>query len=163
MPCEPAPRRRAQQRLAQILNAAEGVFAQADFRGANMAAIAAAAGLPKAILHCYFGTKEALYTELLDNILSLWLSATAPIRPEADPAFALESYIRDKMQCPGSVRWPRGSPPMKCCTGAQYLRSHLAGPLRRRAAEKSAVLQGWMDQGRMRPVIPLIFSLQSGR
>ena len=44
-----------------ILKAAEKVFAEAGFGGATMQLIADLAGLPKANLHYYFPTKEALY------------------------------------------------------------------------------------------------------
>ena len=50
---------------ALILAAAERVFAGAGFGGATMAAIAEAAGLPKANLHYYFGSKQALCRTVL--------------------------------------------------------------------------------------------------
>ena len=61
---------------AAILSAAETVFARAGFGGATMAEIAARAGLPKANLHYYFRSKQALYRAVLHNILSLWLADT---------------------------------------------------------------------------------------
>lgn len=158
----PGPRARQRQaRIAQILAAAEHVFAEAGFAGASMSALAAAAGLPKANLHYYFGTKEALYTTLLDNILALWLSATDGIHPEAEPAEALSAYVRAKM------RWSRERPQAsrvfanEVLHGAPYLRSQLAGPLRALVREKSAVLEGWIAAGRMAPVDPphLFFSI----
>lgn len=159
-PAGPRARQR-QARIAQILSAAERVFAEAGFEGASMSGLAAAAGLPKANLHYYFGTKEALYTTLLDSILTLWLSATDDIRPEAEPATALAAYIRAKM------RWSRERPEAsrvfanEVLHGAPYLRSHLAGPLRALVREKSAVLEGWIAAGRMAPVDPphLFFSI----
>lgn len=153
--------RQRQARIAQILAGAERVFAEAGFEGTSMSELAAAAGLPKANLHYYFGTKEALYTTLLDSILALWLSATDSIRPEAEPAEALTAYIRAKM------RWSRERPQAsrvfanEVLHGAPYLRSHLAGPLRALVREKSAVLEGWIAAGRMAPVDPphLFFSI----
>src|SRR5260370_24993000 len=50
-----------QANVARILDAAERVFAESGFAGATMAQIAAASGLPKANLHYYFGTTDALY------------------------------------------------------------------------------------------------------
>src|SRR3546814_3871367 len=46
---------------ALILAAAEEVFATQGYRGATTAAIAQKAGLPKANVHYYFGTKATLY------------------------------------------------------------------------------------------------------
>ena len=77
-PRAPDGRRRATKRRrseARILAAAEAVFAEAGFSGATTAAIAERAGLPKANLHYYFRTKEALYRRVLENILDLWLGA----------------------------------------------------------------------------------------
>jgi TetR/AcrR family transcriptional regulator len=142
------------KRLDHILATAERVFAEAGFEGASMAELAAASGLPKANLHYYFGTKEALYTALLDSILDLWLSATDSIRPEADPAQALEAYIRTKML------WSRTRPfaskvfANEVLHGATHLQSYLAGPLRALVQEKSRVVQGWIDAGRMQPIDP---------
>ena len=143
-----------QQRIGHILAAAERVFAEAGFEGASMSGLAAAAGLPKANLHYYFGTKEALYTALLDSILTLWLSATDSIRPENDPAEALTAYIRAKMH------WSRTRPyaskvfANEVLHGAPYLGSYLAGELRALVQEKSRVLEGWIAEGRMEPVDP---------
>lgn len=146
--------RQRQARLAQILKAAERVFADAGFEGASMAGIAAAAGLPKANLHYYFGSKEALYQALLRSILDLWLSATDAIQPDADPAEALAAYIRAKM------RWSRLRPHAsrvfanEVLHGAPYLQSYLAGNLRALVQDKGKVIEGWIAAGRMRPVDP---------
>ena len=92
-----APRRKEHIRhaaVADILLAAEGIFARAGFSGATMADIAERAGLPKANLHYYFRTKAALYRAVLDHTLSLWLAETDGIRNDAHPATALGDYIR---------------------------------------------------------------------
>ena len=96
-----APRRKEHIRhaaVADILLAAEQVFARAGFSGATMAEIADRAGLPKANLHYYFRTKAALYRAVLDHTLTLWLAETDGIRRDAHPATALGDYIRAKMR-----------------------------------------------------------------
>ena len=80
-----------------ILRAAERVFARAGFGGATMADIADEAGLPKANLHYYFGSKRELYRAVLDVTMHDWLAPLEAITPEADPAEALARYIRLKM------------------------------------------------------------------
>lgn len=156
----PRARQRAARR-SQILAAAERIFAEKGFEGASMAAIAAAAGLPKANLHYYFGTKEALYAALLREVLALWLSATEAIRPESDPAEALTAYVRAKME------WSRSRPlasrvfANEVLHGAPVLEAEFAGPMRALVEEKSRVLQGWIEAGRMAPIAPrhLFFAL----
>ena len=63
--------RRENERL--ILDAAERVFAEAGFGGATMQLIADMAGLPKANLHYYFGSKAVLYQAVLARTLRDWL------------------------------------------------------------------------------------------
>jgi len=54
---------------AAILEAAEGVFAEAGLGGARTDAIAARAGVNKALLYYYFKSKNALYYAILEEHL----------------------------------------------------------------------------------------------
>src|SRR5205809_223252 len=82
---------------ARILAAAERIFAETGYSGATTAAIAERAGLPKANLHYYFRTKEALYRRLIERILEEWLASGDQIRPDAAPAEAFSAYIAAKV------------------------------------------------------------------
>ncbi|MGR3812872.1 MAG: TetR/AcrR family transcriptional regulator, partial [Cognatishimia activa] len=62
---------RRQESETLILAAAEKVFAEAGYGGATMQLIADLAGLPKANLHYYFPTKEALYRQVVENIFQI--------------------------------------------------------------------------------------------
>ena len=79
---------------ARMLKAAEEVFAQTGFAGARTAQIAQRAGLPKANLHYYFRTKEAIYQRVLENVLEVWLGMGNSIQPGADPTEALDALHR---------------------------------------------------------------------
>ncbi|CAM8626390.1 AcrR Transcriptional regulator [Comamonadaceae bacterium] len=142
--------RRANEAL--ILSAAEKVFARAGFGGATMAAIAEASGLPKANLHYYFGSKEVLYRAVLAQILSDWLVPTHGITVDADPRTALEQYIRAKMEL--SAQRPDGSKVWanELLHGAPVVKELLATDLRQLTLEKAAVVQAWVDSGRIAPV-----------
>ena len=152
----PPPRRPpGSKRLAneaRILEAAEEVFATAGFSGARTAAIARRAGVPKANLHYYFGTKEALYRRLLENILEVWLGMGDSIRPEADPAQAFAAYIAAKVE--HSRRRPHASKVFanEMLHGAPQLRSYLRHALKRWVAAKARVIEGWVAAGRMAPI-----------
>src|SRR5215813_3447922 len=137
---------------ARILKAAEEVFATAGFAGARTAAIAQRAGVPKANLHYYFGTKEALYRRLLETILEVWLGMGESIRPEADPAQAFAAYIAAKVE--HSRRRPHASKVFanELLHGAPRLRGYFRGELRRWVAAKAKVIEGWVAAGRMAPV-----------
>ena len=132
-----------------ILQAAEQVFARAGFGGATMAAIAAASGLPKANLHYYFGSKEVLYRNVLAQILSDWLEPTSCITLNAEPRRAIEQYIRAKMAL-AKLR-PDGSKVFanELLHGAPVVKALLQTDLRDLVVSKAAVIQSWVDAGRM--------------
>ena len=135
-----------------ILQAAEKVFARAGFGGATMAAIAEAGSLPKANLHYYFGSKEVLYRAVLAHILHDWLEPTACITAGAEPRAAIEQYIRAKMAL-ARLR-PDGSKVFanELLHGAPVVKALLQTDLRELVVSKAAVIQGWVDAGRMADV-----------
>ena len=139
--------RQANEQL--ILEAAEKVFARAGFGGATMAAIAKASGLPKANLHYYFGSKEILYRAVLAQILHDWLEPTAFITADAEPQVAIEQYIRAKMAL-ARLR-PSGSKVFanELLHGAPVVKTLLETDLRELVVSKAAVIQDWVDTGRM--------------
>jgi TetR/AcrR family transcriptional regulator len=140
---------------ALILSAAEKVFARAGFGGATMATIAEASGLPKANLHYYFGSKEVLYRAVLARILSDWLVPTHGITADAEPRAAIEQYIRAKMAL--SAQRPDGSKVFanELLHGAPVVHGLLSTELRKMVLQKAAVVQSWVDAGRMAPVDPI--------
>lgn len=136
----------------RILGAGERVFARAGLQGATMAAIAEEAGLPKANLHYYFGSKVDLYRAVLARTLHDWLLPLDALQPEADPATALAGYIRAKMAL--SAQRPDASRVFanELLHGAAEVGDLMRGELRTMVREKAAVLDGWIAAGRMAPV-----------
>lgn len=139
---------------AAILDAAEAVFSRAGLGGATMAGIAAEAGVPKANLHYYFGTKEELYRAVLARILDLWLDAHEEIRADRPPAEAIAGFIRRKMalslQRPDASRVFANEMIHGAAHGGDYLRARLVPYIE----TKVAVLRGWIAEGRITPVDP---------
>ncbi len=135
-----------------ILEAAERVFARTGFAGATMAEIAAEASLPKPNLHYYFGNKGELYRAVLARTLHEWLVPADGITAQADPRAALEDYIRAKMAL--SARRPDGSRVFanELLHGAPVLGELLRTELRAMVRAKSAVIDGWIADGRMQAV-----------
>jgi TetR/AcrR family transcriptional regulator len=140
---------------AQILGGAERVFARAGFNGATMAEIAEAAGLPKANLHYYFGSKAELYRAVLANTLHEWLVPLDDLVPEADPREALERYIRAKMRM--SAERPDASRVFanELLHGAEVLGELIRGELRDTVRRKARVIERWVADGRMAAVDPV--------
>ena len=137
---------------AVILGAGERVFARAGFNGATMAAIADEAGLPKANLHYYFGSKHELYRAVLARTLHDWLVPMDSLVAEAEPRAALEGYIRAKMAM--SAQRPDASRVFanELLHGAEVVGELMRTELRAMVRRKVAVVDGWIAAGRMAPV-----------
>lgn len=146
----PGPKR--QQNEARILKAAEEVFATTRFSGARTAAIARRAGVPKANLHYYFGTKEVLYQRVLENILQVWLHMGDSIRADAEPAQALAAYVAAKIDY--SRRRPHASKVFanELLHGAPQIKGYLRRELKRWVDAKSKVIDAWIAKGKLAPV-----------
>ncbi len=144
--------RRENERM--ILDAAERVFAEAGYGGATMQLIADMAGLPKANLHYYFPTKEALYRQVVRNIFEIWLHAADSFDDAPGPVEGIGAYIEAKMAI--SRRHPYGSKvwASEVMHGAPVIQDYLETTLRDWTAGRMAVIQTWVDQGKMAPVDP---------
>lgn len=78
----------------RILAAARKEFIAKGLGGARMQAVAAEAGVNKALLHYYFRTKDNLYRKVLeDTIATVWGAIAADFRAQ-DPAKGLEPLLR---------------------------------------------------------------------
>lgn len=142
------------EREALILSAAEKVFAEAGFGGATMQLIADMAGLPKANLHYYFATKEELYRRVVRDIFEIWLHAADSMDAAAGPAEGIGAYIDAKMEI--SRRHPHGSKvwASEVMHGAPVIQDYLETTLRDWTEGRAALIQRWIDGGKMAPVDP---------
>lgn len=153
----PRPLRRNEiraQNEALILQAAEKVFAEAGFGGATMQLIADMAGLPKANLHYYFATKEELYRRVVQTIFEIWLHAADSMDGAETPAEGIGAYIEAKMEI--SRRHPNGSKvwASEVMHGAPVIQDYLETTLRDWTRGRAALIQRWIDEGKMAPVDP---------
>ncbi|MFZ9199332.1 MAG: TetR/AcrR family transcriptional regulator [Paracoccaceae bacterium] len=143
-----------QQNETLILQAAEKVFAEAGFGGATMQLIADMAGLPKANLHYYFPTKEALYRRVVQNIFEIWLHAAGSMDRAPGPVEGIGAYIDAKMEI--SRRHPDGSKvwASEVMHGAPVIQDYLETTLRDWTTGRAGLIQRWIDEGKMAPVNP---------
>lgn len=137
-----------------ILEAAEKVFAEAGFGGATMQLIADMAGLPKANLHYYFATKEDLYRRVVQQIFEIWLDAASSFDNAPGPVEGIGAYIDAKMDI--SRTHPHGSKvwASEVMHGAPVIQDYLETTLRDWTNGRIAVIQRWIDEGKMKPVNP---------
>jgi len=137
-----------------ILQAAEKVFAEAGFGGATMQLIADVAGLPKANLHYYFPTKEALYRMVVQDIFQVWLKAADIFDQASGPVEGIGAYIDAKMEI--SRRHPAGSKvwASEVMHGAPVIQDYLETTLEQWTNGRITVIQSWIDRGLMAPIDP---------
>ena len=127
-------------------------FALHGLRGATTKSIAERADLSKAQLHYYIESKEALYIELLQLVVSEWSRESFQER-DGDPAQMLASYVKRKLVF--SFREPLLSKMFanELISGAKVLRSMLTDP-RARANQVIDTLGKWIEDGKIRSLDP---------
>jgi TetR/AcrR family transcriptional regulator len=158
----PRPKSRIQQKNSHtILEAALDVFSASGFRGATLDQIAEGAGLSKPNLLYYFPSKEAIHQALLSQLLVTWLAPLREMNPDGEPLDEIMAYVRRKLDL--SRDFPRESRLFanEILQGGPRIRPVIEGDLCALVNDKAAVLQGWMDQGRIARVDPvhLVFSI----
>ena len=144
-----------------VLDAALGLFSRYGLHGTSVDQVAARAGVSKSNLLYYFVNKEELYVCVLRDLLQVWLAPLREFSAEQDPQRVIGDYIRRKLAA------SRDSPDasrlfcLEIVQGAPLLRDELGRELRDLVEQKSAVIQNWVDAGRLAPVDPqhLLFML----
>ena len=157
------PGRIRERNREAILQAAEHEFALHGYKGTTIQNIAERAGLPKSNVLYYFSNKKRMYSAMFDDILLRWNKVFSEIKPDDDPATALETFIRTKVNM--SQQYPLASRlfAMEIIQGAPFLLDHLRTNMREWVRGRASVIQHWIDEGRMAPVDPvqLIFLIWS--
>jgi TetR/AcrR family transcriptional regulator len=143
----------------RILDAAQEVFATYGYHGATIDEVADRAGISKPNLHYYFKRKRDLYLAVLRRTLEIWLVPLGELDRTGDPAVEIGNYIAQKVQL--SRRFPAASRVFanEIVQGAPFLKGYLQTNLRDVVERKAAVIQHWIDEGKLAPIDPyhLIF------
>ncbi len=139
----------------RIRAAAIAEFAENGWRGASTQAIAERAGISKTKLHYHIESKEELYRETLEHILSIWSELFHGLPIDQGPDVFLRSYITRKVRF--SVEHPDvvrmfSSEVMR---GAPLLRSYWHSS-HHAVGRAASLIQEWIDQGLIRPVDPVL-------
>ncbi len=153
--------RNSEKKRAAILDAALLTFSQYGLHGSSIEQIALQADVSKTNLFYYFSSKEELYVSVLRNLLDLWLTPLRTFSEDQDPIEAIRDYLRIKLE------FSRDHPAesrlfcMEIMQGAPLLLTELQQPLHDLVKNKMAVIQSWIDQGKLAATEPhhLIFSL----
>lgn len=160
----PAPTRRSKAVAAKrtaILAAALELFSLYGLYGTSLDKVAEGADVSKTNLLYYFPSKEALYIAVLKEILDVWLAPLRALRSDQEPLVAIRDYIRLKLEV--SRDHPQASRLfcLEMLQGAPLLKAELEGDLKTLVDEKSQIVKGWIETGRLAAVEPhhLIFML----
>ncbi|SHG61068.1 transcriptional regulator, TetR family [Cognatishimia maritima] len=152
---EPKKLSRIQQRNRElIIDAALDVFSQHGFRGATLDQIAESSGLSKPNILYYFAGKEDIYVTLLNQMLSSWSDPLQALKADGDPITEILAYVDRKMDM--TRAYPRESRLFanEIIQGGSRVMEHLQADVKALFDEKVAVIQGWVDAGRLAPVDP---------
>ena len=95
LPAEPLEELgRSARKRAAILSAATDVFLQGGYLGTNVDAIAAGSGVSKQTVYKHFGSKEALFVEIVASLTSDAGDLVVRETPEPDDSADLARYLR---------------------------------------------------------------------
>ena len=148
---------------AAIMAAGLEVFSQYGFRGSTLDQIALAAGLSKPNMLYYFSSKDAIYVALLSRLLDDWMKPIYAINPAGEPVEEILRYAKIKLEM--SKQYPAESRLFanEIIQGAPRILDVLSGELHNTMQSLAKVVDGWVKQGRIRPVHPhhLFFSIWS--
>jgi TetR/AcrR family transcriptional regulator len=154
-------RRRGESSRESILRAAIREFAREGVAGARTEAIAAAAGVNKALLYYYFKDKEALYDAVLDHVFSGVLHAVRhALSQPLPPRERIILYIKAHFD------YIAANPPYHRIVNAEFLRAGRDSSRMARVAHQyfrpiftslSALLREGAESGDFHSVNPVHF------
>ena len=133
----------------QIIKATEKLVASRGFHGTRMDDIASAAKLPRPNLYYYFPSKRAIYRRILTDLRANWVKAFEQIAVERDPKEAIRDYIRVKIEYSRKHPVPSKVFAMEVIRGSDMLTEDENNQIKALTDEKCAVIERWMDEGRM--------------
>lgn len=153
--------RMIESKRAAILQAALELFSRFGLHGTSLDQVATQADVSKTNLLYYFGSKEELYVNVLRQLLEVWLRPLRAFSVEQDPIEAINDYLRVKLELSRDHPAESRLFCMEIMQGAPLLLGELEQPLRDLVENKVAVIQAWVDAGKLAPIEPhhLIFSL----
>ena len=145
----------------RIREAALDLFSKHGFRGTTLDQIAHACGMHKPNLIYYYNNKEAIHLDLLNTLMSEWLSPLDEMNAEGEPLEEMLGYIRRKMEM--SRLYPRESRLFanEIVQGAPRMLPHLETTLKPLFDQQCSIITRWMHEGKIARMHPahLIFSI----
>lgn len=139
---------------AKILEAAVELFARKGFDGTRVKEIASLSGLAKANVYYYFPSKGLIYERLIEQVLARWDAALEHIVPEAEPRTALTAYVIAKLDYSRIHKTESCFFANEILRGGAFLSAKQKAHMNAVTKERTKVLEGWIEAGKMRPMDP---------
>lgn len=137
-----------------ILSSALKAFAENGYKGASIQKIADAAGLPKANVLYYFASKQALYSAVMQSILSMWNSSFDDATIDDCPASTLARYIADKMETSRLHPYSSKAFAVEIINGGNNFDTSFKREHSQWVNSRIRVINGWIEAGKMDRVDP---------
>jgi TetR/AcrR family transcriptional regulator len=137
-----------------IISSALKAFAENGYKGASIQKIADAAGLPKANVLYYFASKNALYSVVMQSILSMWNSSFDNVTIDDCPAESLARYIADKMEISRLHPYSSKAFAIEIINGADKLDSSFKRDHSEWVNSRISVISSLVEAGKMDKIDP---------
>ncbi len=108
--------------------------------------------MPKANLHYYFATKEALYRAVVERVLTAWLAAADSFDASDDPREALSAYIGAKMDLARAMPLASRIWSAEIMRGAPMIQDFLDTTLTDWVASRETAVRRWIAAGKLKPI-----------
>lgn len=149
------------EKTEKILAAALEVFSNYGFRGSTIDQIANQAGMSKPNILYYFDSKEAIHSQLLAQLLDIWLQPLHQMDEKGEPIAEILAYIERKLQM--SRDFPRESRLFanEVLQGAPHINNLIGGGLKSLVDQKAKLINSWCKAGKIATIDPyhLIFAI----
>jgi TetR/AcrR family transcriptional regulator len=135
--------------MEAIRNAAISEFSQHGFAGASTQAIAQRAGLTKSQLHYYIEDKEALYAQILGELMQTWEHLFEFGEENQSPSDIIALYIQQKLRF--ALKQPELSRifTTELLSGGHRLATFWPDAVAQ-TNRKVAMIEGWVKAGELR-------------
>ena len=147
----------------KIKQAALTVFAEHGLRGATIDKIGEVSGMTKPNILYYYGSKDEIYSDVLNGLLDVWLEPLRQITEHGNPLDEILNYVRRKLKMSQTRPLESKLFATEILHGAPLTNKVLGTSLKELVDAKVELIQSWSDRGAIANVdgYHLLFSIWS--
>ena len=147
----------------KIKQAALTVFAEHGLRGATIDKIGEVSGMTKPNILYYYGSKDEIYSDVLNGLLDVWLEPLRQITEHGNPLDEILNYVLRKLKMSQTRPLESKLFATEILHGAPLTNKVLGTSLKELVDAKVELIQSWSDRGAIANVdgYHLLFSIWS--